>query len=85
MPDAPFKHPYMGKDVDVVDVPISEMSEKVSTYVLADGTHLSVRPVLASVLRILDTYDNEGNPQYLVKSQIVVSTTNVRAELRKKN
>lgn len=84
MPEGSFKHPFQGKEADVVDVPIVEMSEKISNYELGDGTRIAVRPVVAAVMRVLNEYDNEGNPQYLVKSQIVVSATQVPAELRRK-
>ncbi len=83
MAERHFKYFHQGNTIDVTEVPIKTMSESVSTYDLEDGTRLSARTVVAAVLRVDGQYDQEGNPQYLLKSQIVVAATEVPAQLRK--
>jgi hypothetical protein len=45
--------------------------ENWNEYLLDDGTVLRLKPVATEVFRVLDHYDPEGNPLYLIK------TTNV--------
>lgn len=48
--------------------------ENWNTYILADGTALKVKTVLAEVLRIDDKYAPNGDPLYLANSNIVISS-----------
>ena len=83
MPERRYKVPLLGRDTDVTEVPIQSMSEKVSTYELEDGATLAVRAVVTAVLRVEGQYDNDGNPVYLLKNNIVVTPTSVPDNLRK--
>jgi hypothetical protein len=70
------------KDAELVDV--QQASEQWSQYLLADGSVIRLKPVVLEVWHILDEYDADGNPSYVVKSRNVM---NVMApdELRKPN
>lgn len=43
--------------------------EKWSVYELDDGSTLKLKPVVLEIWRVIDQYDNDGNPKYLIKSQ----------------
>jgi len=53
------------------------------TVEVEDGTIIILRNIIVNVVRLKDKYDELGNPQYLVKSQIVM-TVNSPSNLRKK-
>lgn len=61
---------YMAEEVEFE----SEGPEKWNTYVLADGTQLKVKVVLADVLRVEGQYSPNGDPLYTVNAQIVVAS-----------
>jgi hypothetical protein len=67
-------------DAELVDVQSSQ--ESWSQYLLGDGTSLKLKAVVTEVWRIVDAYDNDGNPQYVVKSGNVL-VVNSPEELRK--
>ena len=62
---------------------ITKSDEKWNVYVLDDGTELRMRTILLEVWRLLGVYDNEGNPQYVIKGQ-GATTVNAPANLKKK-
>lgn len=68
------------KEGELVDV--DHADERWSEYRLTDGTFLKMKPVVTEVWRLQDEYDAEGNPQYVVKSTMVVSVV-TPASLRK--
>jgi hypothetical protein len=59
------------KEAELVEVTSS--SEPWSTYLLADGSHLRMKVVLAEVWRVIDEYDNDGNPVYVMQSTGIVN------------
>lgn len=70
-----------GDQIEVEIIPVNASQEAAATYLLADGTTLSMRTVVVQVLRVPGQYDAEGNPAYVVKSQNIVvaqSPDNVR-------
>ncbi len=54
-------------------IPISSARDTQASFVLADGTTLTIQPVVVQVTRIDGHYDKEGNPKYIVKTQLVVN------------
>ena len=65
-----------GKIVDAVEVEIAESSEKWTEITLTDGTTIRTKPVILSVLRLENVYDQEGNPVYQLKAnQVMVASS----------
>lgn len=68
------------KEAELVE--IRQADEHWNTYILADGTALRAKQVMTEVWRVVDEWDPEGNPIYLVKSQGVL-TINAPDQLRR--
>jgi hypothetical protein len=68
------------KNAELVE--IQQSSEQWNQYLLADGSVVRLKAVVVEVWRVLDEYDQDGNPSYVVRSRNVI---NVMApdELRK--
>jgi hypothetical protein len=67
-------------DAELIDV--QQANEQWSQYLLADGTVIKLKVVVTEVWKVIGTYDNDGNPQYIVRSGNIV-TVNAPDELRK--
>lgn len=67
-------------DAELIDVQSSQ--ESWSQYLLGDGTTLKLKVVVTEVWRVVDAYDNEGNPQYIARSGNIL-VINSPDELRK--
>ncbi len=65
-------------------IPVNAFQESQASYLLADGTTLTMRTVVTQVVRLRGRYDPEGNPVYVVKSQNIVNAT-APEDLRRKN
>ena len=63
-------------------VEVQSAQESWNQYLLTDGTVLKSKAVLTEVWRILDEYDQDGNPLYVVKSGSML-VVNAPDELRK--
>lgn len=63
------------EDVDALEMPYQNIAEHWNEYLLNDGSVLRLKSVVTSILKLVDRYDGEGNPQYLVKSAQVVSVS----------
>jgi len=59
---------FQGKEVEATEVRFQTIKEDWNEYQLMDGTVLRMKAVVGEVFRVEDTYDNEGNPVYQVKS-----------------
>ena len=59
------------KEAELVDVTTS--SEPWSNYLLADGTTVRMKVVLSEVWRLIDEYDKDGNPMYVLQSAGIMS------------
>jgi hypothetical protein len=59
---------FQGKEVEATEVRFQTIKEEWNEYQLMDGTVLRMKAVVGEVFRVEDTYDNEGNPVYQVKS-----------------
>ncbi len=60
------------KEAELVEVTSS--SEPWSTYLLSDGTHVRMKVVLSEVWRVIDEYDKDGNPVYVIQSAGIMNT-----------
>lgn len=69
------------KESELVD--ITDSKENWNEYLLADGTVLRMRGVLTEVWRVLDEFDADGNPRYILKSSNITSV-NAPDALRKR-
>jgi len=59
------------KEAELVDVTTS--SEPWSNYLLSDGTTVRMKVVLSEVWRLIDEYDKDGNPMYVLQSAGIMS------------
>jgi hypothetical protein len=69
------------QDAELVEIETS--SEKWNEYTLADGTTIRLKQVLIEAWRMLDLYDQEGNPQYVFKTA-AIPIVRAPVELKKK-
>lgn len=64
------------QEVEVIPVTFQPSGENWNEYLLSDGTVLKTKMVATEIYRVPDAYDEDGNPQYIVKSaQIVTAST----------
>lgn len=68
--------------VDAIEVAVEQSTERWSDITLADGTTIRMKPVVLSAVRILDRYDQDGNPIYQLKANQVM-TAESPAELKR--
>lgn len=73
--------PLGPKEAEPIEVVSSQ--ETFNIYTLEDGAALKLKAVTTEVLRILDMYDEDGNPVYVVRSKNIV-TVDAPDNLRKK-
>jgi len=71
-----------GKEMEVADVPITDMKEPSSEYHLEDGSVLRVRNVATAILRVQDQFNPDGTPIYLVLTSPAVTVQ--KSELKPK-
>jgi hypothetical protein len=71
--DRPIKVNFQGREADAVEVDFKTIKEDWNEYDLADGTRVKVKSVASNMVRLIDEYDNDGNPIYLVKSSNVLA------------
>lgn len=62
-------------EIDALEMPFQNVAEHWNEYLLHDGSVLRLKSVVTDVLKLVDRYDAEGNPQYVVKSAQVVSVS----------
>ena len=51
----------------------TKSDEKWNVYELDDGTQIRMRATAVEAWRVVNAYDNEGNPVYVIKSQNITS------------
>ncbi len=54
-------------------VPINQSNENWNEYILQDGSVVRLKVVTTEIWRVLDEFDQDGNPVYFVKSGNVVT------------
>lgn len=52
---------------------ITKSDEKWNVYDLDDGTQIKMRATVVEIWRLVNAYDNDGNPAYVIKSQNITS------------
>jgi hypothetical protein len=62
-----------GKEIDVVEIPVTDSKEFFNEYKLEDGAQIRVKSVATSVLRLEGERNPDGTPIYLVLSGNVVN------------
>ena len=65
------------------EVPITNRNETMNEYQLEDGSVIRVATVVTQAIRLEDSYDNDGNPVYIAKNGIIVSTISAPDKLRR--
>ena len=74
-----------GKLVEGLDIPILESTERFSEFTLADGTVLRVKPLIISAARMENQWDQDDNPIYVCKNQVVIAVKHCLDSLRRKS
>jgi hypothetical protein len=62
------------KEAELIEVTSS--SEPWSSFLLSDGTNVRMKMVLTEVWKVIDEYDKQGNPVYVLQS---TGITNIQA------
>jgi len=66
------KIPFKGQEVDATEVDFQTRKEDWNDYQLMDGSVIKMKLVVGGIFRVLDQYDDEGNPVYVVRSKNVL-------------
>ena len=74
-----------GNSVEGLDIPILESTERFSEFTLADGTVLRVKPLIISAVRMENQWDQDDNPVYVCKNQVVIAVKHSLDSLRRKS
>lgn len=61
-----------GNEHEATELSFQNAREHWNEYLLDDGTIIKLKPVATEVFRFDDSYDNDGNPVYVVKSTNIV-------------
>ena len=69
------KIPWQGQQVDAIELSFQPSGEHWNEYLADDGAVLRQKTVATEILRLVDQYDNEGNPVYVIKSASLVSVS----------
>lgn len=69
------KVPYQGQMRDAMLVEPASSNEPWNEYVMPDGTRLKSKSIAVEIWRVLDEYDAQGEPIYLIKSKNVASVS----------
>lgn len=73
-----------GAQLDGFEIPVRTANEKWSEYELEDGTVIRMKQVVFEIIRVVDTWDAEGNPMYVTKASPVLNIVSVPDSLKKK-
>jgi hypothetical protein len=71
-----------GQFADAEMVEVQQASEHWNEYLLADGTVARLKVVVTEIWKVEGRYDNDGNPNYIVRSGNVL-VVNSPDELRR--
>lgn len=73
-----------GGMVDGTELGFRSSGEYWNEYLIDDGTVVRLKVVVMDVVRVDGMYDDEGNPQYMIKSSnlmVVSAPTELRREI----
>jgi len=68
------------KEVELVEV--TSATENWNQYLLSDGSVLKTKAIATEIFRIVDEYDAEGNPSYVIRTGGIL-VVNAPEELKK--
>ena len=74
----------LGRDVTGTRVEIKDSKDLSSRVEFDDGTVMVIKPVVVQAVRVDGQWDNDGNPFYIIKSQIVLAVIEAADEFKKK-
>ena len=77
--------PPSNEKVDGVEVDVDEALEKWSEVKLTDGSVIRVKVTVASAVRVEGRWDQDGNPQYIIKGSQTMVVASAPETLRKKS
>ncbi len=63
---------WQGEEVDALEVKYKSVREDWNEYDIDDGSTIRVKLLVSDIVRLVDKFDPEGNPVYVVKSGNVV-------------
>lgn len=63
---------WQGQEVDAVEVRYKSVREDWNEYDIDDGSTVRIKLLVSDIVRLVDQFDKEGNPIYVVKSGNVV-------------
>ena len=63
---------FQGREVDAAEVDFQTRKEDWNEYQLMDGSVIKMKLVVGGIFRVLDQYDGEGSPVYVVRSKNVL-------------
>lgn len=69
--------------VDVVEVAVSESTDRWTDIHLEDGSHIRLKPVVVAAVRVDGQYDQDGNPVYSLKVSQIMVVASAPEHLRK--
>ena len=75
---------HAGNEISGTVVKVQQATELFSDIRLRDGTLLRIKPVVTEALRLENSWDNDGNPMYVVRSANVVVVDEVNDSLKRK-
>jgi hypothetical protein len=75
MPGNKRKVNFGGQQVEATVMPYQTGAENWNEYLVDDGTVIRVKLVVTEVLRVEGSYDQQGNPLYLINSTNVTTVS----------
>ena len=73
-----------GREAEAYNIPIKHCVDKASEVHLDDGTILLIKTPVVNVVRVIDEYAADGNPQYHVQSATLISVKFCPEDLKRK-
>jgi hypothetical protein len=66
---------HEGREKDAIDIDFKTVNEEWNVYDLEDGSRIRVKIVISNIARVINEFDNEGNPVYVAKMSSVMSVS----------
>lgn len=73
-----------GNDAEGREVNLIESTERFSELRLEDGSTLKIKPNVLQIVRLVEKWDSDDNPIYVVKSQSLVVVADAPADLKRR-
>ena len=75
------KNSKTGEEVDGLVVKVTKADEPFSHITLEDGTEITMRTNVTQIIRLIDRWDEKGNPLYNIEangSMVITSPDNLK-------